>query len=230
MERNTLYTDFWNLLQTSEDYLKFGMKSGVSAPDFTAPHGEEPSAELPTEGQNPIPRPNPENCSPCSMAKSGRRPVAPLGRPEAPLWVITDAPSLEAERLNVPLGEDEMEYFRKWMTAIELKVPDDLYLQNLTHCRTPGSRPPFPEELKRCASEIAASVRQYKPKLIFSMGPYCSAWLTGQGGMKISAIRDVLYHWEGVPLVVSYSPDQVLSYGELKRPVWEDLKRLRKLL
>ncbi|MDA3955745.1 MAG: uracil-DNA glycosylase, partial [Oceanispirochaeta sp.] len=68
------------------------------------------------------------------------------------------------------------------------------------------------------------------PKIIRSMGASCSAWFLGQKGMKVSEMRGRLYEWNGIPLVVSYSPKQVLDFGELKRPVWEDLKSLRNVL
>jgi DNA polymerase len=206
------------------------MESGKSqAPDFSVKKSLTPMTDPVTEPQDMTNFPS-ENCQNCSMSKAGRKAVPVLGNQNSDLWVITDPPSLEAERLGLPLGPDEMDYFQKWMAAIDMNLPEDLCLMNLTRCRPPGSRPPFPEEITRCAKDLESRLNRRRPRVLFSMGPSCSAWFTGQKGMKVSEMRGRLYDWYGVPLVVTYSPIQVLNFGELKRPVWEDLKSLRNIL
>ncbi len=228
MDQKKLYTDFWNLLSDSEDYFRYGMKTRRGeAPDF--------SADQPVPGpesfvlENEVLPPT-ENCENCPMHKAGRKAVSAMGTVASDLWVVTDPPSLEAEREKMPLGHAEMDYFQKWMTAIELSLPGGLLLQNLTRCRTPGNRPPFAEELNRCGREIESRLKIHRPKAILAMGPSCAGWFSGLKGQKVSEIRGRLYMWRDIPVVVTYSPDQVLSYGELKRPVWEDLKSLRNIL
>lgn len=230
MDRNTLYTDFWELLSKSEDYLRYGMRSSRGdAPDFSAPPEPEPLSPE-TRGHEAFPVLDPDNCADCPLAKAGRRAVPSMGNPGADLWVFTDPPGLEAEKNAFPLMGDEMDYFSKWMKAIDLELPDDLYLQNLIRCRPPGNRPPFPEELNRCGRELIQRLKTHRPRVILALGPSPASWFTGRRGGKVSALRGQVYSWEGIPVVVSYSPDQVLSYGELKRPVWEDLKGVRNIL
>jgi DNA polymerase len=230
MDQKELYTEYWKLLNRADDYFKFGKETNHrDLSEFTVVKQQEPMVSIDNNsvGENIFPS---EDCGNCSMSKAGRRAVPVLGNIQSDLWVITDSPSLEAEKLHCPLGPDEMDYFHKWMTAIELNFPEDMCLQNLTRCRPPGSRPPFPDEFNRCAKDLESRLKQHQPKVILSLGSFCSAWLTGQRGMKVGEMRGRLYEWKGIPLVVSYSPEQVLNSGELKRPVWEDLKNLRNLL
>ncbi len=233
MDQNTLYTDFWKLLNKSEDYLRYGKISSASSaaelPDFTVPSAEEQASST-VLLKSEVSVLNPENCADCPLVKAGRRAVPALGNPASDLWVVTDPPGLEAEKNAFPLVGDEMDYFSKWMKAIELELPDDLYLQNLVRCRPPGNRPPFSEEMNRCGREIRQRLQAHRPRVILALGPHCASWFSGRRGEKVSAIRGQVYSWEGIPVVVSYSPDQVLSYGELKRPVWEDLKGVRNIL
>lgn len=229
MDQKKLYTDFWNLLSETEDYIKYGMKSQRSGtPVITIGEPVPEKSELKSEVQEIVS--NSENCMNCPMLKAGKKAMPLYGNPNSDLWVVTDPPLLEAEKINRPLSESEMDYFQKWMSAIDISLPDDLLLQNLTRCRTPGNRPPFPEEMSRCAKEILSRLEHHRPKVILAMGSACASWFTSQKGMKVSEIRGKLYTWQGIPLIVTYSPDQVLSYGELKRPVWEDLKSLRNVL
>ena len=203
MDRNTLYTDFWNLLNKSEDYIRYGKaSSGNKAPDFSAP--PEPVAEVPAPRiHREFSVLNPDNCAECPLAKTGRRAVPAMGNPEAALWVLTDPPGLEAEKNAFPLMGDEMDYFAKWMKAIDLELPDDLYLQNLIRCRPPGNRPPFPEEMNRCGMELRQRLQTHRPRVILALGPHCASWFTGRRGEKVSALRGQVYNWEGVPVVVS---------------------------
>ncbi|MDC7232271.1 MAG: uracil-DNA glycosylase [Spirochaetales bacterium] len=229
MDQKKLYTDFWNLLSETEDYLKYGKKTRRDeAPVFT----ERPPEDLSPQNAAPAEEfiPDSEHCQSCPRGKDGKTAVPLMGSVRSDLWVITDPPGLEAEKLNKPLGHSEMEYFEKWMAAIEMSLPGDLCLQNLTRCRMPGNRPPFPDEINRCAREIVQRLEQHRPKALLVMGPATGAWFSGQKGKKVSEIRGQLYTWQGLPVVVTYSPDQVLNYGELKRPVWEDLKSLRNIL
>jgi len=229
MGQNELYTEYWKLLNRTEDYLRYGKEIVHNTPPFQIRKSPEPlQPAVPQE--IPISSYPSEDCGNCAMSKTGRRAVPILGNMNSDLWVITDPPSMEAEKLHLPLGHDEMDYFQKWMTAIDMKLPDDLCLQNLPRCRPPGSRPPFPDEINRCSRELEAQLTQYKPKILLSLGVSCSAWFSGQKGKKVSEMRGRLYEWKGFPLIISYSPEQVLNFGELKRPVWEDLKSLRNML
>lgn len=229
MDQKKLYTDFWNLLSETEDYIKYGMKTQrTSSPVFTDRVAVSENIQAVSEVQEIIP--DSENCQNCPMLKAGKKAMPLIGNTHSDLWVVTDPPLLEAEKRNHPFSDSEMEYFQKWMSAIDLSLPNDLMLQNLTRCRTPGNRPPFPEEMNRCSKEIIARLEVHRPKVILAMGSACASWFTSQKGMKVSEIRGQLYSWHGIPVVVTFSPDQVLSYGELKRPVWEDLKSLRNIL
>ena len=229
MDQKKLYTDFWNLISETEDYIKYGMKTKhPGTPVFTERSAETETVKPVMAVQEIIS--DSENCQNCPMLKAGKKAMPMLGNIRSDLWVVTDPPLQEAEKLNRPFGDSEMEYFQKWMTAIELSLPNDLMVQNLTRCRTPGNRPPFPEEMNRCGKEIISRLEIHRPKVILVMGSACASWFTSQKGVKVSEIRGRLYSWQGIPLVVTYSPDQVLSYGELKRPVWEDLKSLRNIL
>ncbi|MDA3955669.1 hypothetical protein, partial [Oceanispirochaeta sp.] len=157
MEQNELYTDYWRLLSRTDDYLRYGKEiRPVQVPDFSTPEVHPHQNEILTQETDDLPS---ENCGLCSMSRAGRKAVPILGRINSDLWVVTTPPSLEADKLHLPLGPDEMDYFQKWMTAIEMNLPTDLCLQNLPRCRPPGSRPPFPEEIGRCAKDLESRLQ-----------------------------------------------------------------------
>jgi DNA polymerase len=46
----------------------------------------------------------------------------------------------------------------------------------------------------------------------------------------INKLRATIREFEGIPLVPTYHPSALLRDESLKRPAWEDLKRLRSLM
>ena len=236
------YTEFWKFLSLTEDYFRYGKKTGeYEPPELT--DSVQPLQAAPESRPAGIPktvRPNTEHplvhlntdqiCQGCGIARMGKKPVAAIGTENPKLLVLCGPPSVNAELNQVPLAAEEMDYFLKWMAAIELVPEKDVLLMNFPRCRPPGNRPLFPEELKRCSWSIEALVERSRPVVILTLGPVSSAFFTGNPGLKVSEIREQLAEWKGIPVLSTYSPDQVLSYNELKRPVWEDLKRVRNFL
>ncbi|MFW5812271.1 MAG: uracil-DNA glycosylase, partial [Alkalispirochaetaceae bacterium] len=51
-------------------------------------------------------------------------------------------------------------------------------------------------------------------------------FLTGETA-PIGTIHGNLYEYRGIPLMATYHPSGVLRNPEYRRPVWEDLKKLR---
>lgn len=242
MSQKQQYTEFWKLLSLTEDYLKYGKKTGeYVAPVFSDspvpasnPRPAGPASRSSVVKQNtehPIVHLNTESaCQNCSIAKMGKTPVAAIGTDTPRLLVLCGPPSVDAEQSQVPLAAEEMDSFLKWISAIDLDLEKDVLLMNFPRCRPPGNRPPFQDEMNRCGKVIQELVERVKPILILTMGPVASAYFTGNPGMKVSKIRENIAQWHGIPVCVTYSPDQVLSYDKLKRPVWEDLKRVRDLI
>jgi len=243
MNQKQIYTDFWNLLSLTEDYLKYNKNTGDhTPPSFDNPPPAQEAVHAAASGGTFAPRAGGPggrasageavlpDCPGCSIRRAGRGAVPGRGSSRPRLLVVTGPPSVRAEQEGIPLAAEEMDYFEKWIAAIGLDLGKDVYLTNLTRCRPPGNRPPFPEEMNRCTGSIREFIRKVSPEVLLTMGPVPSAFLTGQTGLKVSEIRGQFFDLEGIPLLTTYSPDQVLSYPELKRPVWDDLKRIRNVL
>jgi DNA polymerase len=100
------------------------------------------------------------------------------------------------------------------------------FIANVVKCRPPENRDPLPEETAACAPFLARQIALLKPLLILAVGRISAQTLlkTGEG---IGKLRGRFYDYEGVPLLPTYHPSALLRSPELKRPVWEDLKKLR---
>lgn len=242
MSQNQQYTEYWKLLSLAEDFLRYRKRSGeYRPPEWNAPPPPPvPTAQAPSRGVPQPRRPRTEHpfveiggsaaCKGCGIARMGKSPIGAIGRENPQLLVLCGPPSVDAEQANIPLAAEEMDYFLKWIGAIDLTLEEQVMLMNFPRCRPPGNRPPFPEEMNLCAKVLRELVKKSPPRAILTLGPVSSAYFAGIPGAKVSKIRERIGMWEGIPLLSTYSPDQVLTYGELKRPVWEDLKRVRNIL
>ena len=54
--------------------------------------------------------------------------------------------------------------------------------------------------------------------------------MTGQADSSMGALRGRFFFFDGIPMMCTYHPAAVLRDLSLKRPVWDDLKKLAKYL
>ena len=68
-----------------------------------------------------------------------------------------------------------------------------------------------------------------KPKLIVSLGRVAGQTLL-RVDKPLKSMRNVIHDYHGTPLIVTYHPAALLRNENLKRPTWEDFKKIRDYL
>jgi DNA polymerase len=68
-----------------------------------------------------------------------------------------------------------------------------------------------------------------KPGIIVSLGAPASRTMTGSTE-GIGKLRGSIHRYGDIPVLPTYHPAALLRTQALKRPVWEDMKKLKKLL
>ncbi len=103
------------------------------------------------------------------------------------------------------------------------------YIANVVKCRPPNNREPAPDERAACMPFLREQIRILKPRVILCAGRTAAQALleTTEG---INQLRTRQHDFGGIPLVATYHPSALLRDESLKRPAWEDLKRLRELI
>lgn len=243
MDRNTAFSNFWEILNTSEDYLRGGYRTEhTPPPDFhfqRAPEGsseeEKPVAgaeegtpdrsESRTEptGRGPLDD-RIRSCRRCDLYMARRDAIVGDG-PDAPrLLVIAPPPGYDEDDRGVPMDGESREFLFKWIEALGVS-PGEVYLTNGVKCRTPGTRPPLREEIVSCRAFLDEQIKTLKPRAILLLGETAASayvdWEKSRG-------RPIQV--EGTFAMATYEPVQVLNNPALKRPVWEDLKILKSFL
>jgi len=224
----TIYTEFYELLGAFEDYVSGGICKERHAP----PHpdglsGAEAYSE-PTDDLQHIAR-EIASCTKCALAKTRQNTVPGTGVEDPLVLVIGEGPGAEEDVQGLPFVGAAGQLLDKMLAAIGLDRRRNCYIANIVKCRPPGNRDPLPEETEACLPFLARQIACIRPRAILTVGRMSSQLLIGQNS-GIGELRGTVYAYRGIPLVPTYHPSAVLRNPDLKRPVWEDLKRLKALL
>ena len=211
--------EFLNLLTDFEDYLRTGYRSGRI---FT------PCDQNRTEQLESIAREIKE-CTRCDLSGQRNIPVPGEGAVDPLVMLIGEAPGAEEDRTGTPFVGKAGQYLDKWLSAVKLDRHKDCYIGNVVKCRPPGNRDPLPEETALCIPFLERQVDIIKPAVILTLGRISSRILSGREE-SLGALRGRTFSYRGVPVIPTYHPSGVLRNPEYRRPVWEDLQRLRSLL
>lgn len=167
-------------------------------------------------------------CTLCPLHEGRTNGVPGMGVLDPLVMIIGEGPGAEEDRKGLPFVGRAGQYLDKWLQAIGLSRERDVYIANIVKCRPPGNRDPQTAEIETCTPYLRRQIDIIRPRSILALGRFAGSWLSGQAD-SLGKMRGRTFDFRGVPVVVTYHPSGVLRNPEYRRPVWEDLKRLREL-
>lgn len=212
-----ILTDFWDILNLTTDYLTTGNKSKHSQFKISSDSLDRIADEVSV-------------CTKCRLYENRKHTVPGRGTQYPVLMIIGEGPGAEEDRTGLPFVGKAGQYLDKWMDAIGLTREKDLFIGNIVKCRPPGNRDPLPDEMSACLPYLERQIKLLNPGLILSVGRIASQVLTDRSA-GIGKLRGKIYDYRGIALIPTYHPSGVLrNPDDYRKPVWEDLKRVRTLL
>jgi uracil-DNA glycosylase family 4 len=168
-------------------------------------------------------------CTACRLAEGSTQPVFGEGSVPARLMVIGEGPGYDEDKIGRPFVGKAGQYLDSWLKAIKLDRQSGVYLANIVKCRPPENRDPSPDEREACLPYLKRQIQLVKPQILLLVGSVAAKTLleTTDG---VTKLRGRFLRWEGIVTVVTFHPAAVLRNTDLKRPVWEDLKRVADFL
>ena len=166
-----------------------------------------------------------ENCSKCKLSGTRSHTVFGEGVIPARLMVIGEGPGAEEDATGRAFVGKAGKYLDSWLGAISMSRETNVYIANIVKCRPPENRNPENDEISACIPYLKRQIQLVKPQIILLVGSVASqALLETTDG--VGKLRGRFFRYEGIPVVATYHPAGVLRNPELKRPVWEDLKKV----
>ncbi len=166
-----------------------------------------------------------EQCTRCpSLASTRLKPLFGFGPERPAIMFIGEAPTAEEDRQgNLFVGEVG-DLFDRILTACGL-TREQIYLTNLLKCRIPGKREAKEDECHNCRPYLEEQIALIAPKVICCLGQPSSRKLLGSTA-SLTELRQTPQEYKGIPVFCTHHPMALLAVPDLKRPVWEDLKRV----
>jgi uracil-DNA glycosylase len=166
-------------------------------------------------------------CDKCSELFSTRTaPVFGTGPLDAEVAFVGEAPGSAEDAQGEPFVGMGGQLLGRIIAACGF-TRDSVYLLNVIKCRPPKNRTPTNAECVNCRDYFRRQFELVKPKHLVALGAFAARLLTGRNA-PLSALRDKLHEYRGVPLVCTHHPDDIEKdkTGKLKPETWEDLKLL----
>lgn len=168
-------------------------------------------------------------CTRCFLARTRTNVVPGQGSKSAEVLVIGDGPAMEDDASGVPFSGAAGLLMDKMLNAVKLDRRQNCFLTNIVKCTPPQNRDPYPEETDACFGFIEAQIKIIKPKLILCSGRVAAVSLLKNNpkvnlSLPVDQLRGQWFDYNGIPVMVVYSPAEVLKNPALKKPIWDDLR------
>jgi DNA polymerase len=104
---------------------------------------------------------------------------------------------------------------------------DAALLVNVTACRPSHGRNPQSAELAQCAAYVQRQIALAQPQVILAMGRFATQLLLAEHpdalALPLGKQRGTVYRYQGIPVVVTYTPKALLRNSPDKGKAWADL-------
>ncbi len=169
-------------------------------------------------------------CTLCGLHRSRTQTVFGVGKRDARLFVIGEAPGADEDRQGEPFVGRAGQLLNAMLRAIGLPR-SDVYIANILKCRPPNNRDPEPGESATCTPYLTQQIELVRPRVLLAVGRIAAQWLL-QTDTPIGKLRGrvVSYGAHNTPLVVTYHPAYLLRSPLEKAKAWTDLCLVKKLL
>ncbi|PMP97676.1 MAG: uracil-DNA glycosylase [Thermodesulfobacterium geofontis] len=167
------------------------------------------------------------NCEKCPLHRVRKQPIWGEGNLEAKLMLISEFPDKDEDFYGKPFVGIMEELLEKILKSINL-TRKDFFITHAVKCKTPGGRPPESEEILACKTYLLKQVKLIKPKLILALG-FTPPKIFFNNTPTFSSVRGQPIKLKDFIILFTYHPSYILKNPAVKRLLWEDLQKFRKL-
>lgn len=168
-------------------------------------------------------------CTKCPLSMGRTNAVPGEGVVDPLVMFVGEGPGYNEDQQGRPFVGKAGQYLDRWLETIGLSRESNAYIANIVKCRPPNNRDPQPLESETCSPYLRRQIELVRPKLLVTVGRISTRILTGST-QGITRIHGTFFRYEGISLVPTFHPSAVLRNPDYRRPVWEDLKKIRNWL
>jgi DNA polymerase len=172
-----------------------------------------------------------QTCQACQLCTGRKNSVfgTPSSAQQADWLIVGDPPTESDEAAGAPFAGEAgvlLGNMLKAMGLIAEQVTQKVVLTPAVKCRTEGQSTGA-QELAQCEAFLRRQVALTRPKMILAMGRYAAQALLAQTVSNpvppLGQLRGVVHSYQSIPVVVTYSPANLLRNPADKAKAWADL-------
>ena len=169
-------------------------------------------------------------CTLCALHRGRTQTVFGVGRRDARLFVIGEAPGADEDRQGEPFVGRAGQLLNAMLRSIGLPRAE-VYIANILKCRPPNNRDPDLSEAASCTPYLSRQIELVQPRVLLAVGRISAQWLL-QTDTPIGRLRGrvLTFGARNTPLVVTYHPAYLLRSPLEKAKAWADLCLVKELL
>ena len=170
-------------------------------------------------------------CRLCPLHRLRTHAVPGEGNWAADLMFIGEAPGRDEDIQGRPFVGRAGQLLRKIIAAMKF-LEDEVYITNVVKCRPPDNRVPHHEEIETCSPYLVRQIEIIRPKAIVTLGMTPTAYFL-PGRTAMGQLRGRFADYRGIPLMPTFHPSYLIrneGNREIRRMVWEDMKKVMALL
>ncbi len=183
---------------------------------------------------------NIQHCQQCELHNHRKQALSGRGDLAAKLMFLVLSPNKDDENSCTLCSGEAGALFKKMLAAIDIDIKD-VYLSSLLKCTVPENHTITPAEIRHCNQHLQQQIQLIQPKILIVLGETAVRCLLqqdlciddfralnkdlSQPVSKSASHRGTQF--ADIPLLVSYSPQELLLHPEHKRKAWHDLQQLQ---
>lgn len=166
-----------------------------------------------------------DECRACSLHKTKTNTVFGVGRSNADIMFVGEAPGENEDLTGEPFVGRAGKLFDKYLDAVGIKR-ENIYIANILKCRPPKNRDPQKDEEEACMGFLREQVRIINPSLIVCLGRI-SAMRLIKPDFKITAEHGVFFEKGKFMMTAVYHPSALLRDPHKKDDMLKDMEKIK---
>jgi DNA polymerase len=179
-----------------------------------------------------------EICKKCKLGETRIKAVFGEGLETSELMFIGEGPGYDEDHKGEPFVGRAGQLLTKIIEAIG-RTRKNVYISNIVKChpmvdglnpeKRGNDRSPNLEEVRICKEYLDKQIEIVNPKLIVTLGASSTKCLLNTD-QAISSLRGQVKKYRGIKVIPTYHPAALLRNKNLKKYVWEDMKKVKMFL
>ena len=165
-------------------------------------------------------------CTACRLHTTRTNAVPGVGPDRAALLFVGEGPGADEDAKGEPFVGRAGQLLTKIIESVQMRR-EDVFITNIVKCRPPGNRDPEPDEIAACRPFLERQVRLLQPRVICTLGRHAASTLLGKQD-SMARLRTERHTYAEIPVFPTYHPAALLRNPQWKRPVWEDIQKVRR--